>query len=105
MVHGAWGSEGGIYDGGEWKVASGGSIWMSTGQRREGGRGGKCDAVAWLRELGQARWSVAGTRLLREAKGAGDVSVKHVSVFSLVSCYLFALGGVDRSDQWALVYA
>ncbi|KAG1756709.1 uncharacterized protein EDB91DRAFT_1241762 [Suillus paluster] len=40
-------------------------------------QGGKCDAVAWLRDLGQGRWSVAGTRLLREANGAGDVGVKH----------------------------
>lgn len=53
-------------------------------------QGGKCDAVAWLRDLGQARWGVAGTRLLREAKGAGDVGVKHVSVFVP---RLFAWGG------------
>ncbi|KAG2078254.1 hypothetical protein BDR04DRAFT_1088016 [Suillus decipiens] len=46
--------------------------WME-----EEGQGGKCDAVAWLRDLGQGRWNVAGTRLFREAKGAGDVSVRH----------------------------
>ncbi|KAJ8584941.1 hypothetical protein M405DRAFT_746145 [Rhizopogon salebrosus TDB-379] len=40
-------------------------------------QGGKCDGVAWLRDLGQARWSAAGTRLLKEAKGAGDVNIKH----------------------------
>jgi nuclear pore complex protein Nup133 len=63
-------------------------------------QGGKCDGVAWLRDLGQARWSAAGTRLLKEAKGAGDVGIKHVSIFS---CCLFALRvGVD---QWVLVYA
>lgn len=43
----------------------------------EDGQGAKSDAVAWLRDLGQGRWSVAGTRLSREAKGAGDVGVKH----------------------------
>ena len=47
-------------------------------------QGGRCDAVAWLRDLGQARWGVAGSRLLREAMGAGDVSVKHVSSCSLI---------------------
>jgi nuclear pore complex protein Nup133 len=47
----------------------------------EEGQGGKCDAVAWLRDLGQGWWSIADTRLLREANGAGDVGVKHVSIF------------------------
>ncbi|KAG2157173.1 hypothetical protein DEU56DRAFT_7542 [Suillus clintonianus] len=50
--------------------------YMDEYWAEEEGQGGKCDAVAWLRDLGQGRWSVAGTRLLREAKGAGDVGVK-----------------------------
>ncbi|KAG2031047.1 hypothetical protein BDR03DRAFT_1032191 [Suillus americanus] len=51
--------------------------YMDEYWAEEEGQGGKCDVVAWLRDLGQGRWSVAGTRLLREAKGAGDVGVKH----------------------------
>lgn len=51
--------------------------YMDEYWAEEEGHGGKCDAVAWLRDLGQGRWSVAGTRLLREANGAADVGVKH----------------------------
>lgn len=51
--------------------------YMDEYWAEEEGEGGRCDAVAWLRDLGQGRWSVAGTRLFREAKGAGDVGVKH----------------------------
>ncbi|OJA08151.1 hypothetical protein AZE42_03589 [Rhizopogon vesiculosus] len=59
-------------------------------------QGGKCDAVAWLRDLGQARWSVAGARLLREAKGAGDVGVKH---FMLSVGKLAHLAQVQESGE------
>ncbi|KAG1753426.1 hypothetical protein EDB19DRAFT_1892754 [Suillus lakei] len=51
--------------------------YMDEYWAKEEGQGGKCDVVAWLRDIGQGRWSVAGTRLFREAKGAGDVGVKH----------------------------
>jgi nuclear pore complex protein Nup133 len=63
--------------------------YMDEYWAEEEGHGGKCDAVAWLRDLGQGRWSVAGTRLLREANGAADVGVKHVSFFLGFRCLVW----------------
>ncbi|KIJ69004.1 hypothetical protein HYDPIDRAFT_172503 [Hydnomerulius pinastri MD-312] len=76
-----------------WGPVMDGLFGMGKGKGREGDEGrtkGEYNGIAWVNDMGRGRFGEASGRLLREAKGAGEVGVRH---------FMLSLGKLSQLAQ------